>query len=223
MTSLALLQLVSPALPVGAFGYSEGLEVLVQASVLCNASDVEQWLRAELQRGSVRIEAASLRLFVHDFARLSSTSDSCAYQSLIELDNWLLSMRDASELRVQQCQMGMALTALMAEMGHPLTQSLSLSWPAAWAWAATSLGVPQQEMVEGYLYGWVANQLSAAVRLVPLGPTSAQVLQLRLSQLIKSQAEQLSHQDPRQLWSAGLGASMAQLAHAELYSRLFRS
>ena len=31
MTSLALLQLVSPALPVGAFSYSEGLEVLIQA------------------------------------------------------------------------------------------------------------------------------------------------------------------------------------------------
>ena len=134
MTSLGLLQLVSPALPVGAFGYSEGLEVLVQASVLRNASDVEQWLRAELQRGSVRIEAASLRLFVHDFARWSSTSDSVAYQSLIELDHWLLSMRDASELRAQQCQMGMALIALMAEMGHPLPQPLPLSWPAAWAW-----------------------------------------------------------------------------------------
>ena len=223
MTSLALLQLVSPALPVGAFGYSEGLEVLVQASVLRNAADVEQWLRAELQRGSVRIDAASLRLFVHDFAHWSSTSDSAAYQSLVELDHWLLSMRDASELRAQQCQSGMALIALMAEMGYPLPQSLSLSWPAAWAWAATSLEVSQQDMVEGYLYGWVANQLSAAVRLVPLGPTSAQVLQLRLSSLIKRQAEQLFHQDPRQLWSAGLGASMAQLAHAELYSRLFRS
>jgi urease accessory protein len=223
MTCLALLQLVSPALPVGAFGYSEGLEVLVQASALCNASDVEQWLRAELQRGSVRIETASLRLFVHDLARWSSTSDSVAYQSLIELDHWLLTMRDASELRAQQCQMGMALIELMAEMGHPLPQSLPLSWPAAWAWAAYSLEVPQQEMVEGYLYGWVANQLSAAVRLVPLGPTSAQVLQLRLSSLIKSQAGKLFKQDPRQLWSAGLGASMAQLAHAELYSRLFRS
>ena len=138
MTSLGLLQLVSPALPVGAFGYSEGLEVLVQASALCNASDVEHWLRAELQRGTVRIEAASLRIFVHDFARWSSTSDSVAYQSLIELDHWLLSMRDASELRAQQCQMGMALIALMAEMGHPLPQPLPLSWPAAWAWGATS-------------------------------------------------------------------------------------
>ena len=119
MTSLALLQLVSPALPVGSFGYSEGLEVLVQASALCNASDVEHWLRAELQRGSIRIEAASLRFFFDDFARWKSTGDSFAHQSLIELDRWLLSMRDASELRAQQCQMGMALIALMAEMGYP--------------------------------------------------------------------------------------------------------
>ena len=86
MTSLALLQLVSPALPVGAFGYSEGLEVLVQASVLCNAADIEHWLRAELQRGAVRLEAASLRLFVQDFARWCSTSDSVAHQSLVDLD-----------------------------------------------------------------------------------------------------------------------------------------
>ena len=89
--------------------------------------------------------------------------------------------------------------------------------------AVVSLAVSKEEMVEGYLYSWVANQLSAAVRLVPLGPTSAQVLQQRLSPLIKSQAQQLLHQDPSQLWNAGLGASMAQLAHAELYSRLFRS
>ena len=36
MTSLALLQLVSPALPVGAFSYSEGLEVLIQAGSIAD-------------------------------------------------------------------------------------------------------------------------------------------------------------------------------------------
>ena len=78
-------------------------------------------------------------------------------------------------------------------------------------------------MTQGYLYGWVANQLSAAVRLLPLGPSRAQVVQQRLLPLIAEQAGLLQSQDPRQLWSRGVGASMAQLAHAELYSRLFRS
>ena len=57
---LALLQLVSPALPVGAFSYSEGLEVLVQQGRLAAADEVQAWLEAELQRGLVRVEAAAL-------------------------------------------------------------------------------------------------------------------------------------------------------------------
>jgi len=56
-----------------------------------------------------------------------------------------------------------------------------------------------------------------------LGPSRAQVLQQRLLPLIASQAQQLQAADPQQLWSSGVGAGMAQLAHAELYSRLFRS
>ena len=79
------------------------------------------------------------------------------------------------------------------------------------------------EMIEGYLYGWVANQLSAAVRLLPLGPTRAQVLQQRLLPLIADQAVLLQGSDPRKLWSGAVGAGLAQLTHAELYSRLFRS
>ncbi len=41
MTSLALLQLVSPALPVGAFSYSEGLEVLIQAGSIADAAEAQ--------------------------------------------------------------------------------------------------------------------------------------------------------------------------------------
>ena len=57
MTSLALLQLVSPALPVGAFSYSEGLEVLIQAGSIADEQAIQAWLEAELQRGAVRLEA----------------------------------------------------------------------------------------------------------------------------------------------------------------------
>ena len=48
MTSLALLQLVSPALPVGAFSYSEGLEVLIQAGSIADEQAIQAWLEAEL-------------------------------------------------------------------------------------------------------------------------------------------------------------------------------
>ena len=223
MSRLALLQLVSPALPVGAFSYSEGLEVLVQAGALSDAPGLEQWLTSELQRGAVRLEAAALPELVRHLRGWVQDHDIAARDRLLHLDGWLLATREAAEMRAQQRQMGGSLMALLSEMDHPLPECVPLAWPAAWAWAALSLQVSELEMLEGYLYGWVANQLSAAVRLVPLGPTQAQVLQQRLLPLLEVQARELAGRDPRLLWSAGVGASLAQLAHAELYSRLFRS
>ena len=135
MTSLALLQLVSPALPVGAFSYSEGLEVLIQAGSIADEQAIQAWLEAELQRGAVRLEAAALRPLVEALVGWSTQADAAAKERLIDLDGWLLATREAAELRAQQLQAA----------------------------------------------------------------------------------------DPQQLWSSGVGAGMAQLAHAELYSRLFRS
>ena len=66
MTSLALLQLVSPALPVGGFSYSEGLEVQIQAGMLADERALEGWLEAELTRGSLRLGAASLVTLADD-------------------------------------------------------------------------------------------------------------------------------------------------------------
>ncbi|MBC8168233.1 MAG: urease accessory protein UreF [Synechococcus sp.] len=223
MTSLALLQLVSPALPVGAFSYSEGLEVLVQTNGLNDEQAVQDWLTAELIRGALRLEVAALPKLRHQLEVWVHQGDVQGHYGVENLDGWLLATREASELRAQQRQMGQSLVQLLNDLGHPLPEPVRLSWPAAWAWAASAMKIPVLDMLEGYLYGWVANQLSAAVRLVPLGPSRAQLLQHRLLPLIKGQAEQLQRRDPRQLWTSGVGAGMAQLAHAELYSRLFRS
>jgi urease accessory protein len=213
---LRLYQLVSPALPVGAFSYSEGLEVLVQAGRLEGPEPLEAWLRAELSRGAVTIEAAALAPLHQGLCAASP--------DVLELDGWLLAQREAPEVRAQQRQMGQSLLQLLADLGWPLPSGLSpLAWPAAFAWAAVCLEITSPALEEAYLYGWVANQISAAVRLVPLGPTQGQRLQLQLAPLIAERAAVLAAADPHQLWNGGIGAGLVQLQHAELYSRLFRS
>ena len=232
---LRLFQLVSPALPVGAFSYSEGLEVLVQSGRLSDAATLQAWLEAELQRGALRLEAAalpSLMALLRDWQERAERSGEGATEPrrrLIERDGWLLAQREAPEVRAQQRQMGGSLLQLLADLGWPLPEPLptawstGFAWPTAFAWAGTCLAIEAPALVEAYLYGWVANQLSAAVRLVPLGPTEAQRLQLRLAPLITAQAAELSLTDPESLWSGGVGAGLAQLGHSGLYSRLFRS
>ena len=242
---LRLFQLVSPALPVGAFSYSEGLEVLVQAGRLTAVEPLEAWLRAELMGGAITLEVAALaplQALLHNLPEgmgAEAAEDGGAerarqaWNALADLDGWLLAQREAPELRAQQRQMGLSLLLLLADLGWPLPAAggagpstmatPTLAWPAAFAWAACCLGLGSPAIEEAYLYGWVANQISAAVRLVPLGPTQGQRLQLSLAPLIAERAQALAAADPRTLWSGGVGASLAQLQHAELYSRLFRS
>ncbi len=219
---LKLFQLVSPALPVGAFSYSEGLEVLVQREALAGVDALEQWLSDELRRGAVAVEAAGLSAL--QTAWRLQQGGSADLRAVAELDGWLLAQREAAEVRAQQRQMGQSLLRLLADLGWPLGPgAASLAWPAAFAWASLCLEIGSPAMEEAYLYSWVANQISAAVRLVPLGPTQGQRLQLGLAALIAERAQDLAQRDPRQLCNGGVGASLAQLQHAELYSRLFRS
>lgn len=219
---LRLFQLVSPALPVGAFSYSEGLELLVQRGVIRDAAALEAWLQAELRRGAVALEAAALAPLAAAWIQWQQGLGDAG--ALEHLDGWLLAQREAPELRAQQRQMGCSLLALLADLGWPLPGSApSLAWPAAFAWAAVCLEIESPAMEEAYLYGWVANQISAAVRLVPLGPTQGQRLQLALAPLLAERAAELADADPQRLWNGGVGAGLAQLQHAELYSRLFRS
>ncbi len=219
---LRLLQLVSPALPVGAFSYSEGLEWLVQAGYIGDGAALQRWLEAELQRGALGLEVAALAPLVQALQRWRQ-GDAEGVADVRDLDGWLLAQREAPELRAQQRQMGASLLQLLADLGWPLPAPLSLAWPAAFAWAGLCLGIRAPELEEAYLYGWTANQISAAVRLVPLGPTEGQRLQLQLAPLIAERAAELAAADPHQLWSSGVGAGLTQLRHAELYSRLFRS
>lgn len=224
---LALLQLVSPALPVGAFSYAEGLEVLVQAGELRDAATLKAWLEAELQFGLLAVEAAAL-------GPLQQAFKTSNMEQLLDLNDWLIAQREAPEMRAQQWQMAGSLLQLLAAMGWPLTEQCQglkltglkltgLGWTSAWAWAGHCLNLAATDLVEAYLYGWLANQISAAVRLIPLGATEGQCLQLQLAPLISSQANYLISQDPRQMFSSGVGASLAQLQHGALYSRLFRS
>jgi urease accessory protein len=58
---LALLQLTSPALPVGAYSYSEGLEVLIDRGIITNQQQLQQWIEESLATGSIGLAYWRLR------------------------------------------------------------------------------------------------------------------------------------------------------------------
>ena len=221
---LEFLQLLSPSLPVGAFSYSEGLEWLVQNKKVHNEITLFNWIVSELIRGQITIEASSISYIMRDLVQWRDNKDVKYKFFIEEWNSWLTSLRDSPEVRSQQIQMGESLLQLLIDLDHPLPdKEKKFIWPIAWAWAGVSWEISTIDLVEGFLYSWVANQLSAALRLLSLGPTKAQQLQKKSLLLIKSQADYLLKQNPKEIWISDVGAIMAQQSHAELYSRLFRS
>ena len=101
MTSLSIgiLQLVSPALPVGAFSYSEGLEWLVQNRKIINKSSLYNWLMSELLRGQIRLEAASQTYIRTAFENCQTFNDQKSLSIIQEWDSWELALRDYAEVR----------------------------------------------------------------------------------------------------------------------------
>lgn len=218
---LKLLQLASPALPVGAFSYSEGLETLVEQSILSTPADLEHWLTLELEQGAVRLEAAVV-LRVHQAFAAGNAAD------LQRWNYWLSAIRETEELRLQSWQMGRALVRMLEQIEPELQKTLAAlgtpcNFAVAFGLTAAHWQIEAEASVLGYLQSWATNWVNAAVKLVPLGQTAGQQLLLTLYPTLAAATQAVFRLTDDQLESSGWGLGLASMQHETLYTRLFRS
>jgi urease accessory protein len=218
---LTLLQLTSPALPVGAYSYSEGLETLVDRGLIKSAADLQTWLTESLATGSIGIEAAIL-IRAH---RAWTKGDQ---QNVIYWNHWLSATRETAELQQQNWQMGRSLLKLLQNL-YPQSDwsgwSMAENWNMAviFALAAGLAEIDEYTAVLGYLHSWASNLVSAGVKLIPLGQTAGQKLVLQLAEPIRMSADRSLTLPDDQLFSCSWGLAIASMTHETQYSRLFRS
>jgi urease accessory protein len=215
---LNLLQLVSPALPVGAYSYSEGLETLISTGTIATVETLEHWLVQELRYGTIRLDGAVM---------LRAYDANTQLEILHQWNQWLGAMRETAELRQSSQQMGRALQKLLLEWYPELNTVLRPLTPCHYAIAfgvgAAYGQIPAEQAALGYLHSWLTHQVTAAVKLIPLGQTMGQQLLRQLaSELIEAQAKIRTLAD-EDLYSCSWGLSFASIQHETQYTRLFRS
>ncbi len=218
---LTLLQLTSPALPVGAYSYSEGLETLVDQGLIKSAADLQTWLTESLATGSISIEAAIL-IRAH---RAWTTGNQ---QQVVYWNHWLSATRETAELQQQNWQMGRSLLKLLRDLypqsdwsGWDMTENWNMA--IVFALAAGLAEIDEYTAVLGYLHSWASNLVSAGVKLIPLGQTAGQKLMLQLAKSITISADRSLILPDDQLFSCSWGLAIASMTHEIQYSRLFRS
>lgn len=222
---LQLMWLASPALPIGGFSYSEGLEAAINAALVTTEKEASNWLLQQLHLTQSRGDMAAIAQ-----AMLAWQSDD--RPRIAALNQWVRSTRETSELRLQTEQMGRSLVewlknrhaddvALQATIAWLGTQDAS--YPIAFSFAAHCTGASGRDALLAYAFGWAENMVQAAIKAVPLGQSAGQRILARLTQEIPQAATHaLALPDHgRQAFSPMLAILSAQ--HEHQYSRLFRS
>ncbi|PSR18037.1 urease accessory protein UreF [filamentous cyanobacterium CCP3] len=228
---LRLLQLTSPALPVGAYSYSEGLETLVEQGLVTTPTALTYWLEQELVYGLVAIDAAAVGL-VHQTATQAAwglQEGLPTAEPFALLNHQLSALRDSEETRQQSWAMGRALVRMATHL-HPHLKPWfnaagnPCNFAVAFALLAAHWQIEPRQAVLGYLHSWAANLITSAVKLVPLGQTVGQQILLDLYPVLEEACDRaLATQSIDGLYLSSWGTSLATMQHEALYTRLFRS
>lgn len=220
LANLRLWQLISPALPVGAYAYSQGLEYALHAGWLQDEHDVREWIQGLLQHTLCRLDVPVLkRLYI-------AWSDE-DLQSVAHWSAFILAAREARELREEDLHLGRALATLLSELDIPEAAQFKFAAHAPFVNLLALAGVRWQVVLEdlamGLLWAWSENQVAAAIKLVPLGQTCGQQILSALALAIPGAvAEGLALADDA-IGAAAPGLGIASALHETQYSRLFRS
>lgn len=223
---ISLLHLASPALPIGGFSYSQGLEAAIDCGIVRDADTAGRWIHDNLTHVQATCEAP-VWLLLH---RAWQSGDLA---SVREWNDWFHATRETAELRLETEQMGWSLARLIAQMSWgdaPMREALTtltpICLPTAFTAACVALRIDARDGLAAYAFNWAENQVAAALKAVPLGQVAGQhilrSLHTPVTEMVEAAWQRAEANPPRlSTFSPMLGLLSAR--HETQYSRLFRS
>jgi urease accessory protein len=217
-----LLQLASPALPVGAYSYSQGLEAAIEHGIVKDASTAECWIRDALAYSMGSFEAPVLW-------RMMQALAGDDWDGFKRWNGIFKAGRETAELRAETLQMGHALAKLIAELvlcdaselARLRTQDLTV--PAAYGVAAHHMKAEREAALLAYLWGWLENQVMAAIKAIPLGQSAGQRMLAAIAGELPAIAQRAMELSDDELSNFAPALAILSSRHETQYSRLFRS
>ena len=217
---------LSPAFPTGSYSYSHGLEWAVEAGDVRDRRSLVDWLEADLRHGSGRNDA----IF---FTEARRCTRQAALATLWDVAELAAAFRGTSELALESAQQATACLATLRKVWPDavldwLSDRLSGRGVAPALSVVLGVRSARQEIpldlaLPAFLQAQVANFVTAAVRLIPLGQTDGQLAIAELEEAVLAVSDQAEVRTIHDLGSAAFRVDLASMAHETQYTRLFRS
>ncbi len=220
MAWLRMLQLASPALPIGAYSYSQALEWAVATGEVCDQASAQRWIADVLDHCIARLDLPVC-------ARLYAAREAAALQVW---NDFYVASRDTAEFRAETLQMGYSLRKLLAEANmldraglDSLNAIEDIAYPTAFTFAAARQEIPIEAALSAYAWAWLETQALAAMKLIPLGQVAGQTILHELAPLILGYVSRAQTLRDHELSNFAPGLAIASCKHETQYTRLFRS
>ncbi|MEM7743215.1 MAG: urease accessory protein UreF [Pseudomonadota bacterium] len=204
---------LSPGYPVGAYTYSQGLEWAVGEGLVSDGPTARAWIGDCLVHGAGRTDAILL-----------------AHAWRAEVDGDMTALADLAELAAALAPSAERLVETEAQ-GAAFAQVTASAWggtgpapyPVAVGRAAAQHGIALAETLAVFLQAYVANLVSACVRLVPLGQSDGQAIVAALMDEVLAVAREAERATLDDIGGFGFGADIASMRHETQDVRLFRT
>ena len=218
-----LLQLCSTMLPVGAFSYSQGLEYAIEARYVHDAQAAQAWIGDVLD-----VSLSSFEVPV--MTRMQDAWQLADIDKALYWNSYFIASRETAEMRAETLQMGYSLVRLLEQLDDipelhiaALRQLSEVSFPCAFALATSAWKISPIAAAYAYLWSWLENQVSAALKAVPLGQVAGQRILSELGKRLPGLADKSMLLEDNELNNFSPMLAIVSSQHETQYSRLFRS
>ena len=212
---LSLLQLSDPALPIGGYAHSGGLETYVQQGIVRDPESAGRFVREMLRTSLHYTDAALMALSF----RSAQEGDMAA---LSELDRLCEAVKLPKEIRESSRKLGGRLGRIFGGL-VAAPQPAPRHYSVAFGYFAASLGIGLKEALTGYYYNAAAGMITNCVKLIPIGQQDGQALLFGLQTLIMELVEKSMAPDRELIGLCCAGLDIRCMQHEQLYSRLYMS
>jgi|SRR5262249_21087410 len=217
---------LSPAFPTGAYSYSHGIEWAVEDGHIDDRQSLVDWLEADLCYGSGRNEG----ILFNEAWRYATENDRA---KLFEVAELAAAYRGTSEFALESSRQAAACLATLGQVWPDrvldwLSKILSVrhvspTLAVVLGVRSATEGIPARLALPAFLKSYIANLVTAGVRLIPLGQTDGQIAIAELEKAVLAATAQIRKATIDDLGSAAFMVDLASMAHETQYTRLFRS
>jgi urease accessory protein len=218
-----LLQIASTLLPVGAYSYSQGLEWAIESGDVSDLESAKSWIFDLLQTYYVNYELPVLL----ELYEAWSEND---FAKILYWNRQFKASRDSSESLSETLQTGYSLRRLICDLGgfpeeflEHILQIEDPSFPTVYAGLCFIWDIRAEDMLHAYAWSWAENQVSAAMKSVPLGQVAGQKILMFIGAKLSGVIESAIALPIADLSNSMPAWSIFSSRHETQYSRLFRS